>query len=262
LFYKNTYFRWSKSDFIKRYFATRKELLELATTGESLRRIVDDLKHPLQQSLVADKTDANRRAGVGQNTFHCASGCLFAEGFAHAGRRHHCVDIKCLAAYEIRKRLFDLVGQDAYGVTVLTYHSMAMRLTGTSFQGLAERDESPDFDAIIQNAINLLQGNGRLGDDDTDDLRDRLMQGYRYILVDEYQDVDSAQYELFSALTGTGERDAKLTIMAVGDDDQNIYQFRKTSNEFIKRFQEDYEAKTEFSSRTTDQVHTSLQRRI
>jgi len=53
------YFRWSKTEFIKRYFATRRELLELATTGESLHRIVDDLKHPLQQFLVSDKTDSN-----------------------------------------------------------------------------------------------------------------------------------------------------------------------------------------------------------
>jgi len=246
------YFRWSKSDFIKRYFATRKELLELATTGESLHRIVDDLKHPLQQSLVADKTDTNRLilAGPGSGKtkviVHRVAYLLRvlrtpADGII-------VLTFNRLAAYEVRKRLFDLVGQDSYGVTVLTYHSMAMRLTGTSWRSMAERDETPDFDAIIRNAINLLQGNGRLGDDEMDDLRDKLLQGYRYILVDEYQDIDAAQYELISALTGrvSKDRDSKLTIMAVGDDDQNIYEFRKTSNEFIKRFQEDYQAKTEY----------------
>ncbi len=246
------YFRWSKKDFIKRYFLTRKELLELATTGESLSRIVDDLKHPLQQSLVADKSDSNRLilAGPGSGKtrviVHRVAYLLRvlrvpADGII-------VLAFNRLAAYEVRKRLIDLVGQDAYGVTVMTYHSMAMRLTGTSLQSLAERDETPDFDAIIQNAINLLQGNGRLADDETDDLRDKLLQGYRYILVDEYQDIDAAQYELISALTGRaqGDKDAKLTIMAVGDDDQNIYEFRKTSNEFIKRFQDDYEAKIEY----------------
>lgn len=246
------YFRWSKSDFIRRYFATRKELLELATTGESLHRIVDDLKHPLQQSLVADKTDTNRLilAGPGSGKtrviVHRVAYLLRvlrtpADGII-------VLTFNRLAAYEVRKRLFDLVGQDAYGVTVLTYHSMAMRLTGTSLRSMAERDESPDFDAIIRDATNLLQGQGRLGDEDADDLRDKLLQGYRYILVDEYQDIDAAQYELISALTGRtlGDRDSKLTIMAVGDDDQNIYEFRKTSNEFIKRFQEDYQAKTEY----------------
>ena len=246
------YFRWSKSDFIKRYFASRKELLELATTGESLNRIVDDLKHPLQQSLVADKTDTNRLilAGPGSGKtrviVHRVAYLLRvlrtpADGII-------VLTFNRLTAFEVRKRLFDLVGQDAYGVTVLTYHAMAMRLTGTSLRGMAEKDETPDFDAIIRNAINLLQGHGRLGEDDSDELRDKLLQGYRYILVDEYQDIDAAQYELISALTGRvlGDRDAKLTIMAVGDDDQNIYEFRKTSNEFIKRFQEDYQAKIEY----------------
>lgn len=246
------YFRWSKGDFIKKYFASRKELLELATTGESLHRIVDDLKHPLQQSLVADKSDTNRLilAGPGSGKtrviVHRVAYLLRVQRTPADGII--VLTFNRLAAYEVRKRLFDLVGQDAYGVTVLTYHSMAMRLTGTSLRSMAEKDVTPDFDEIIQNAINLLQGKGRLGEDDTDDMRDRLLQGYRHILVDEYQDIDAAQFELISALTGrvSGDRDAKLTIMAVGDDDQNIYEFRKTSNEFIKRFQEDYQAKTEY----------------
>jgi len=246
------YFRWSKSDFIKRYFATRKELLELATTGESLHRIVDDLKHPLQQSLVADKTDTNRLIlagpGSGKTRVIVHRVAYLLRVLRTSADGIIVLTFNRLAAYEVRKRLIDLVGQDAYGVTVLTYHSMAMRLTGTSLRVMAERDETPDFDAIIRNAINLLQGHGRPGDDDADDMRDKLLQGYRYILVDEYQDIDAEQYELISALSGRvlGDRDAKLTIMAVGDDDQNIYEFRKTSNEFIKRFQEDYQAKTEY----------------
>ncbi|ADL55453.1 RecQ family ATP-dependent DNA helicase [Gallionella capsiferriformans] len=246
------YFRWSKSDFIKRYFASRKELLELATTGESLNRIVDNLKHPLQQSLVADKSDTNRLilAGPGSGKtrviVHRVAYLLRvlrtpADGII-------VLTFNRLAAFEVRKRLIDLVGQDAYGVTVLTYHAMAMRLTGTSLRGMAEKNDTPNFDEIIRNAINLLQGNGRLGEDDSDELRDKLLQGYRYILVDEYQDIDADQYDLISALTGRvqADRDSKLTIMAVGDDDQNIYEFRKTSNEFIKRFQEDYQAKIEY----------------
>lgn len=265
------YFRWSKSEFIKRYFASRRELLELATTGESLHRIVDDLKHPLQQSLVADKTDTNRLIlagpGSGKTRVIVHRVAYLLRVLRTSADGIIVLTFNRLAAYEVRKRLFDLVGQDAYGVTVLTYHSMAMRLTGTSLRSMAERDETPDFDAIIRNAINLLQGHGRLGDDDTDDLRDKLLQGYRYILVDEYQDIDAGQYELISALTGRtlGDRDSKLTIMAVGDDDQNIYEFRKTSNEFIKRFQEDYQAKTEYlieNYRSSSNIITAANRLI
>ncbi|MEO6659801.1 MAG: ATP-dependent helicase, partial [Burkholderiaceae bacterium] len=72
--------------------------------------------------------------------------------------------------------------------------------------------------------------------------RDRLLQGYQYIFVDEYQDIDEQQYALVSALAGRtqSDADAKLSIMAVGDDDQNIYSFKGASVEFIRRFQTDY----------------------
>ncbi|MBK7462030.1 MAG: hypothetical protein IPJ50_04295 [Betaproteobacteria bacterium] len=49
------YFTLPKSEFIRRYFAGRKEILERATTEESWRRIVESLRHPLQQRLVAEK---------------------------------------------------------------------------------------------------------------------------------------------------------------------------------------------------------------
>ena len=63
------------------------------------------------------------------------------------------------------------------------------------------------------------------------------------MLVDEYQDIKKAEYELISALTGQnlGEED-QLNIFAVGDDDQNIYAFSGSSTKYIRRFQEDYKA--------------------
>lgn len=54
------YFTLPKLEFIRRYFAQRRDMLERATTEESYRRIVEDLKHPIQQRLVAEKPDSNR----------------------------------------------------------------------------------------------------------------------------------------------------------------------------------------------------------
>ena len=127
------------------------------------------------------------------------------------------------AAVEVRRRLQALVGSDASGVTVLTYHAMALRLTGISLGALAQADQTPDFDAVLRQAVDLLEGRVVAGSD-PDELRDRLLEGYRFILVDEYQDIDALQYELVSALAGRTrvDGDTKLTIMAVGDDDQNI----------------------------------------
>jgi ATP-dependent DNA helicase RecQ len=63
--------------------------------------------------------------------------------------------------------------------------------------------------------------------------------------VDEYQDIGPEQYELISALAGRSAQDeeGRLSLFAVGDDDQNIYAFDGASVEFIRRFEIDYAAK-------------------
>jgi ATP-dependent DNA helicase RecQ len=158
------------------------------------------------------------------------------------------------AAWEIRQRLRQLIGSEAGGVMVLTYHALALRLTGTSLAGLADSTGDDltrqSLDDILDQAVALLQGKTVLvGEDgDGDELRERLLAGYRHILVDEYQDIDQRQYDLISALAGRQmqDKDARLTVLAVGDDDQNIYTFRGTSNEFIHRFQADYQASVDY----------------
>ncbi|MEX2131354.1 MAG: ATP-dependent helicase, partial [Pseudohongiellaceae bacterium] len=77
---------------------------------------------------------------------------------------------------------------------------------------------------------------------------ERLLSGFRWILVDEYQDIGPEQYDLLSALAGRTlqEEASKLTMFAVGDDDQNIYAFDGASVEFIRRFEADYAAKPSF----------------
>ena len=151
------------------------------------------------------------------------------------------------AAVEIRRRLADLIGDDARGVTVLTCHGMAMRLVGASFAGRANRLEQDDFHEVMRQAVALLRGQG-LPPEEADEHRERLLAGFRWILVDEYQDVGPEQYDLISALAGRTleESDEKLTMFAVGDDDQNIYAFNGSSTEFIRRFEADYGARPSY----------------
>lgn len=244
------YFTQPKGDFIRRYFASRK-ILDLATTEESYRRIVDDLRHPLQEKLVSEKADLNRiiLAGPGSGkTRIIVHRVAYLLGVLRAAADSIIVlTFNRSAAHEVRRRLHGLVGEQGYGVTVLTYHALALRLTGTSLAALAEAGAGVDFDAILHQAIALLEGKTDIGVD-ADELRERLLRGYRYILVDEYQDIDADQYALISALSGRTirDREAKLSILAVGDDDQNVYAFRKTSAAFIRQFEQDYEARTEY----------------
>ena len=145
------------------------------------------------------------------------------------------------AAVDIRRRLVELIGNDARGVTVLTCHALAMRLTGASFTGRTESPDSEMFQEVILDAVKLLRGEGLLPEE-ADEQRARLLAGFRWILVDEYQDIGRDQYDLISALAGRklGDDDGKLTLFAVGDDDQNIYAFNGASVEFIRRFEADY----------------------
>lgn len=81
-----------------------------------------------------------------------------------------------------------------------------------------------------------------------DTLRDRLLAGSRWLLVDEYQDINAPQYEFLSALAGRTlqDKEGKLNLLAVGDDDQNIYEFTGAQVEFIRRFEQDYDTKVNY----------------
>ena len=130
---------------------------------------------------------------------------------------------------------------------VLTCHALAMRLVGASFSERADRPDSEHFQEVLKEAAALLRGEG-LEPEEAEESRARLLAGFRWILVDEYQDVGDEEYALISALAGRtlSDADAKLTMFAVGDDDQNIYAFKGSSVRFIRSFEHDYSAKPEF----------------
>ena len=246
-----SYFAMDKRDFVQRFFAGRKEVLDRATSQDSFRRIVDNLENPVQMAIVSAPINENMLvlAGPGSGktrvVVHRCAYLLRVERVPSRGILILCFNRQ--AASTLRHRLWDLVGTDAIGVTVLTYHGLAMRLTGTSFADrlTSDGDESIDFNELIDQAVRLLKGEEDLPGMIQDELRDRLLSGYQHILVDEYQDIDERQYELVSAIAGRTleDEDAKLTIMAVGDDDQNIYTFRGTNVAFIRQFEKDYQAK-------------------
>ena len=150
------------------------------------------------------------------------------------------------AAAEVRERLRILIGNEARFVTVSTIHSLAMRLVGASFAGNAAA-EHPDFNNLLMEAVTLLRGDG-MDKIAAESLRDTLIQGYRWLLVDEYQDVGPEEYALISAVAGRSldDPDLRISLFAVGDDDQNIYSFAGASIRYIQKFEEDYSAKPVF----------------
>ena len=259
------YFTLEKEEFIRRFLGTKPELLAHATTARSFQRIVTDLGNQAQIRIVTAPVNRNLLilAGPGSGkTRVVVHRCAYLLRVERV--RPQSILVCCFnrsAALELRRRLGDLVGADARGVTVLTYHGLAMRLLGRSFapvnvdSGYRIPDTGgnrrpllptgePDFDSLITDAVKLLRGETVPAGLESDEVRDRLLAGFQHILVDEYQDIDAPQYDLISALAGRtlDDADQRLAILAVGDDDQNIYTFRGANVEFIRRFQQDYEA--------------------
>ncbi|MBR7071958.1 MAG: UvrD-helicase domain-containing protein [Clostridia bacterium] len=86
--------------------------------------------------------------------------------------------------------------------------------------------DAMDFDDMIVYTVKLLREN--------DDVREYYANRFRYVMVDEYQDTNHAQYVLIGLLAGGGN------LCVVGDDDQSIYRFRGATIENILHFEEDY----------------------
>jgi ATP-dependent DNA helicase RecQ len=246
------YFTLDKRDFVERYFPGDEEMLERATSAESYQSIVDELDNCVQVSVVSARKDSNMLvlAGPGSGkTRVIAHRCAYLLRVERVRPRE--ILVVCFnraAATSLRKRIYELVGKDAAGVTVQTYHGLAMRLAGASLTAHLENNkETLDLDSLIPQATAMLRGECDIPGLKPDEMRERLLAGYRHILIDEYQDIDKAQYEMISAIAGrtldSENDDAKLSILAVGDDDQSIYAFRGANVRFIRQFEKDYEAR-------------------
>ena len=258
------YFELRQNDFLGRWLPNRKKELERETSPESWRAIVESLNSPAQQRIVADErgqTNVLVLAGPGSGKTRVL---VHRIAYLLRVKRENPGSIMALAynrhaAADIRRRLRELVGDDARGVSVFTCHALAMRLVGASLAERTEPVEGDFFRGVLRRATALLQGEGA-PPEESDEQRERLLAGFRWILVDEYQDIGSEEYELISALAGRTKKhpDDKLTLFAVGDDDQNIYAFKGTSVKFIRRFEKDYKSRPFFLTENYRSTHNII----
>ncbi len=96
-----------------------------------------------------------------------------------------------------------------------------------AYQNRLKNGDAMDFDDIIVNTVSLLKNNP--------EVLEYYQRKFKYIMVDEYQDTNNAQYMLTSLLAGGYEN-----ICVVGDDDQSIYKFRGATIENILSFEHQY----------------------
>ena len=95
------------------------------------------------------------------------------------------------------------------------------------YQERLEESHLMDYDDLLMKAVVLLET--------APDALARVQQRYRYVLVDEYQDVNFAQYRLLALITAKSRN-----LCVVGDDDQSIYAFRGADVELMHRFDRDH----------------------
>lgn len=245
------YFVLERDAFMRRWMPGRGTEFRRQATGQAWSAIVDSLGNPTQEQIVRDdreQTNVLVLAGPGSGKTRVL---VHRIAYLVKIRREDPNGILVLAynrhaAAEIRERLRRLIGDEARFVTVSTIHALAMRLLGASFAGGAVT-EGQDFDSLLLDAVRLLQGDG-LDKHAAEALRATLIQGYRWLLVDEYQDVGAEEYALISAVADRSldDPDLRISLFAVGDDDQNIYSFSGASIRHIRQFETDYSAKPVF----------------
>lgn len=245
------YFELNRDAFMRRWMPGRGTEFRRQATGQAWTGIVDALGNTTQEKIVKDdreQTNVLVLAGPGSGKTRVL---VHRIAYLVKIKREDPNGILVLAynrhaAAEIRERLRGLIGDEARFVTVSTIHALAMRLVGASFAGNAGSDRQ-DFDTLLMDAVRLLRGDG-LDKAAAEALRETLVQGYRWLLVDEYQDVGPEEYALISAVAGRSldDPDLRISLFAVGDDDQNIYSFAGASVRHIRQFEQDYSARPVF----------------
>ncbi|MHB1551773.1 MAG: ATP-dependent helicase [Vulcanimicrobiaceae bacterium] len=101
------------------------------------------------------------------------------------------------------------------------------------YQRRLHESNSLDFDDLIVRTIDLLEKDAAS--------RKKWRKQFQYVLVDEYQDINFAQYRLISMLAADHKN-----VTVVGDDDQSIYSWRGSDYRMILRFEEDFPGATVF----------------
>jgi DNA helicase-2/ATP-dependent DNA helicase PcrA len=98
------------------------------------------------------------------------------------------------------------------------------------YQEALQANNAMDFDDLIMRVVMLFR--------QREDLLRKYQQKWQYLLVDEFQDTNSAQYGLVSILVGKPE--GKRNLFVVGDEDQSVYRFRGADYRNVRLFRDDF----------------------
>ena len=114
----------------------------------------------------------------------------------------------------ISKAKDELIGPEEYEMNVMgDFSKRKLALAYKEYQKELKKNNALDFDDLIMKTVELFQA--------CPDVLEYFQERFKYIMVDEYQDTNTAQFKFVSLLAGKYRN-----LCVVGDDDQSIYKFR------------------------------------
>lgn len=214
------YFQLNYSSFLQKYFkGSRQNEIKRNITPAKFRQLFGELSatqlniindYRTQYMLVA----AGPGSGKTRVLVHKLAALLLMEDVKH--EQLLMVTFSRSAATEFKKRLLKLIGNAANFVEIKTFHSYCFDLLGK----VGSIEKSND---IIKKTIEKINNK--------EVEINRITK--TVLVIDEAQDMDADEFELIKTLMKENE---EMRVIAVGDDDQNIYEFRGASSKYIEKF--------------------------
>ncbi|MBA3842055.1 MAG: UvrD-helicase domain-containing protein [Actinobacteria bacterium] len=121
-----------------------------------------------------------------------------------------------------------LIGPDEYAARVASFYDQTVADVYSLYQRKLFASNAVDFDDMLMLTVDVLQR--------FPDARQKWAKAFRYVMVDEYQDTNHAQYVLLKLLA-----EEHQNLMAVGDPDQSVYSFRGADIRNILEFERDFQ---------------------
>ncbi len=238
------YFKGSRESEIKRNITPRKYKQLFDSLSDVQRRIIDD-KHSKYIVVAAGPGSGKTKVLV-----HKLASLLLMEDVKH--EQLLMVTFSRAAATEFKKRLIELIGNAANFIDMKTFHSYCFDLLGKV--GTIERASE-----IIKTTVAKIKNN-----------EVEISRITKTVLViDEAQDMDEDEFELIKVLM---EKNEDMRVIAVGDDDQNIYEWRGADSKYLLSFITDkkaskYELITNYRSKSnlvsfTNQFVKTIEKRM
>src|SRR5690554_6444526 len=221
------YFQLNYTSFLNKYYkGNRQNEIKRNITPAKFRQLFGELS-PSQLGIIKDNSSpyiavaAGPGSGKTRVLVHKLASLLLMEDVKH--EQLLMVTFSRAAATEFKKRLLDLIGNAASFIEIKTFHSYCFDLLGKV--GTIEKSQT-----IINETVERIKNK----DIETNRITKAVL------VIDEAQDMDSHEFELIKALM---EHNEEMRVIAVGDDDQNIYEFRGASSKHLEQFITEQKAK-------------------